>query len=216
MRKVAFPSRRRRPSQDSRRGGPSDAASNVDSTVMPSWLPCERHAGWLVMPRARCGRCAEGKSRGSLRPRRERRSFEASASPPSLMPARRREEPPKNRLDPAFRGEAPRVLGAAVKELMESKGFAVNTVADHRRRRRNAPTCRHPRAPDPRVSTSGLSWTDGILGTHRSKGADPPDRGPLGVPCRSSAVGKQPVVALGRVLLHPRRAPPISTRCTGQ
>ena len=47
--------------------------------------------------------------------------------------------------------------------------------ADHRLRRRKAPTCRHPREPHPRVSTSGLSWTDGILGTHRSKGADPPD-----------------------------------------
>ena len=70
-----------------------------DSTVMPSWLPCERHSRWLVMPRAMCGRCAEG----SVRPRRERRSFEASASPPSLMPARRRERASRNRLDPPAR-----------------------------------------------------------------------------------------------------------------
>ena len=72
-RKVEFRSRRRRISQDSRHGGPSAAPSNVDNTVTPVWHPCEGHAGWLVMPRAMCGRCAKGTSRVSVRPRRERR-----------------------------------------------------------------------------------------------------------------------------------------------
>ena len=59
------------------------------------------------------------------------RCCEASLLPPSSMPARRRARLCRSAPRPhLLEGEAPRGLGAAVKELIESNGFAVDTVAD--------------------------------------------------------------------------------------
>ena len=105
------------------------AASNVDSTIMPSWLPCERHAGWHTMPRALCGRLRRGDNRVPVRPRRERRSFEASASLPSLMPARRQEETPRAASTTPSRGRGLPGAGCSGQSAGRVAGTAVDTVA---------------------------------------------------------------------------------------
>ena len=78
------------------------------------------------------GVCAEGTSRVPVRPRRERRSFEASASPPSLMRARRQEETPRAASTTPSRGRGFPGAGCSSQGADRVEGFALdNADASH-------------------------------------------------------------------------------------
>ena len=130
-RKVGFPSRRPRSSQDSRLGGPLGRTVERGQHGYAILAPMRATRRQARDAEGNVRAFAEGTSRMSgetetrtpvLRGFTVATVFDASQTSGKACPIR-----PAPAL---LAGEAPRGLGAAVKELIESNGFAVDTVAD--------------------------------------------------------------------------------------